>query len=229
MKIGVSGCSHSSYEWGLPWHHFMGKKLNSEIIYSSSSGAGNEMNIEKIKYILESKQVDLFVYQITDPNRFVIGINNKIKNGEEDLLNSPNSFNNVDYYTFNPHNNRKNLEFIFQKNYDMVDEFIINNVITSFYNSYIKIFHTLLSIKQLCDFHKVKCIFFSWFVDLMKLSYSVGYNKIAKDLNIIDGCVQEFIIENGIPFINEKDFHLGSQSHELIYNNFLHNKILNHI
>ena len=66
MKIGISGCSHSARHWGNPWHHYMGLRFNAEIVESSSPGAGNEMNFEKVKYILDThSDLDLFVFQIT--------------------------------------------------------------------------------------------------------------------------------------------------------------------
>ena len=49
MKIGVIGCSHSSTQYGNPWHHYMGLDYGCEIMFRSSSGAGNEVNIPKIK------------------------------------------------------------------------------------------------------------------------------------------------------------------------------------
>ena len=32
MKIGVGGCSHSSSDYGQPWHEFMGREYSSEIV-----------------------------------------------------------------------------------------------------------------------------------------------------------------------------------------------------
>ena len=49
MKIGVGGCSHSSAAYGYPLHKFMGQKFSAKIIKSSTSGGGNETNVEKIK------------------------------------------------------------------------------------------------------------------------------------------------------------------------------------
>jgi hypothetical protein len=229
MKIGAGGCSHSSDDYGNPWHYYMGKKLNAEIVSFSSSGAGNEMNIEKIKHILENNKLDLFVYQITDPARLIMGINNKIQNGFEHVLLSPNQFNGINYYTFNPHSNKENLRVIYDKDYDLVDEFMLENVISSDFNNKIKIFHTLLSINQLCDMYNVKCVFFSWFVNLQDLSKEVGYSEILKKLNVLDGHVNKFVVTNKIPFYTETDFHLGSESQELIYDNFIHPQLINYI
>jgi hypothetical protein len=53
MKIGVGGCSHSSTGYGYPWHKFMGQRYSAKIIKSSTSGGGNEANVEKIKYIFD--------------------------------------------------------------------------------------------------------------------------------------------------------------------------------
>ena len=98
MKIGVGGCSHSYYSWGNPWHYYMGKKLNAEIISSSSRGGGNEINLEKIKFILDNHKIDFFVYQVTEPSRMVVGDNNCEQPHD---LHNPTFFNDVSYRTFN--------------------------------------------------------------------------------------------------------------------------------
>ena len=65
MKIGISGCSHSGGAYGKPWHYFVSKNLNSDIIDITSSGAGNEISIEKIKHVLENTtDLDFFICQI---------------------------------------------------------------------------------------------------------------------------------------------------------------------
>jgi hypothetical protein len=145
------------------------------------------------------------------------------------VLLSPNQFNGINYYTFNPHSNKENLRVIYDKDYDLVDEFMLENVISSDFNNKIKIFHTLLSINQLCDMYNVKCVFFSWCVNLQDLSKEVGYSEILKKLNVLDGHVNKFVVTNKIPFYTETDFHLGSESQELIYDNFIHPQLINYI
>ena len=54
MKIGVGGCSNTSVSYGEPWHYYMGQDINCEIVSIFSGAHGNEINIEKIKYILEN-------------------------------------------------------------------------------------------------------------------------------------------------------------------------------
>ena len=146
MKIGVTGCSNSSFNYGNPWHYYMGEKYNAEIISSSSPGAGNEMNIEKIKFILENNKLDLFVVQLTQPERLVMGINEPIDvqngHGLVENFHHGNFFNGDYYYSFNAYSNENNLKKIFKKNI-LIDEFMINNIITSRYNSHIKLFQTM--------------------------------------------------------------------------------------
>jgi hypothetical protein len=230
MVIGTAGCSNSSYGWGNPWHFYMGKEYNCNIVSSSSSGAGNEMNFEKIRYILENNRLDLFVCQLTEPIRIVIGIEEgRIVNPDliSDNLHSNHCFQKKYYYTINAHRNNGNLKRLFNKDYD-IDRFIIDNSITSDYNTKIKIFHTMMSMKYLCDFYNVKLIFFSWFIDLVKLSKEIGFDKIISGMNLIPGCVTDYVSENGIPSI-PGDSHFDSESHEKIFKGYLNPYILPHI
>jgi hypothetical protein len=229
MKIGITGCSHSARHWGNPWHHYMGLKLNAEIIESSSPGAGNEMNFEKIKFILDNNlDLNLFVVQLTEPGRLVMGLNNV----DESLfpkrkkidLNLPLEFNGSYYYTFNSGENNQNIQNLLKKNIQ-IDEFIINHTFTSDYNLKFKIFHTILGIQQLCNLYNVKVIFFSWMLDLCDLVNSAGYGNIIHNFNIIPGCVDEFVLKNNIERI-PNDGHFNSENSERIYNEFIHNKLI---
>lgn len=221
MKIGVSGCSHSSYGWGNPWHHYMGETLNAEIVSSSSRGAGNEMNLEKIKHILDNNDLEFFVYQVTQPSRLVIGTT---MGEHKDGPHESNTFNGVHYYTFNGNDNESNLKRIYNKEYN-VDNFIINEVIPSDYNVHYKVFHTLMSINQLCNFYNTKVVFFSWFVDLQKEAKKIGYTDILNKMCFIEGCVEDFVATQNIKSI-PNDGHFESESHKKIYNNYLHPQLL---
>jgi hypothetical protein len=213
-KIGAGGCSHSSFGWGDPWHVFMGEDYDSEIISYSSSGAGNEMNIEKIKSILENNELDFLVCQLTEPARFVVGTTKEERN---EGLHSSNIFQDLFYYTFNAHHNNNHLERLFGKEYD-VDDFLLQNVITSDFNLNYKIFHTMLTIKQLCEIYNVEVYFFSWYVDLKKMAIKSNYTNIIDKLNIMDGVVMDFISERKLqPF----DGHYDSEIHRVIYNDFI--------
>ena len=217
MKIGVSGCSNSSFGWGNPWHVFMGEKYGAEVISSSSRGAGNEMNVEKIKYILDHNELDFFVYQVTEPSRLVLGTTK----GEHELgLHSSNIFNDSCYYTFNGHRNDANISRIFNQNYKL-DEFMVHNVVPSKYNTNYKVFHTLMSINQLCDFYGVKVFFFSWFSDLHKLAEESGYSHIINKLHVMNGTVEEFVNRQQLKPI-PGDCHFDSDNHKIIYEQFIH-------
>lgn len=232
-KIGVTGCSHSSFSWGNPWHHYLGENFDVEIISSSSSGAGNEMFIQKIKYILENHTLDYFIVQLTDPNRLVMGINDtsindySVFNGTT-TLHSNNVFENVIYYTFNSHDNSSNFKRIFGKDFNCVDDLFINNILNSKYNEQHKIFHTMMTMQNLCDHFNVKLIFFSWFVDIFKLSVKSGYQSVIKNMSIIPGDVLSFCNKNKIyPIPNEG--HYDSEACKKIFDQFLFLKLKSYI
>lgn len=230
MVIGTAGCSNSSRGWGNPWHFYMGLKYHANVISSSSSGAGNEMNIEKIRYIIEKNKVDLFVCQLTQPSRLVIGLENDgIIDGDfnNDGLHSNHTFKKTHYYTINAHDNNRNLNRIYGELFD-IDKFILNKSITSKYNNDIKIFHTMMSIQYLCDLYGVRLIFFSWFVDIDKLSIKNGFEKITSKMNLIPGNVEDYARSNDIiPIPN--DGHFDSESHQKIFEGFLNPYILPHV
>lgn len=227
MKIGVSGCSHSSRFWGNPWHHYMGVRLNAEIIESSSPGAGNEMNVEKVKFILDNNpDLDLFVLQVTEPARLVMGLSDMIQNNHStwNTLIDGTSFNGLNYYTFNPTKNDHQLKSLIGVDLK-ADDFILNYSITSNYNLNYKVFHTLMSIQHLCDFYGKKVIFFSWFVDLHEIAKNIGYNNIIEKMNILQGFVDDYVIKNGLQRIPNNG-HFDSENSEKIYEGFIHNQLI---
>lgn len=230
MKFGTTGCSNSSFGWGNPWHFYMGKEYNCDIVSSSSSGAGNEMNIEKVRYILENNSLDLFVCQLTEPNRMVIGIEDNGLVGLDliqDGLHSNHCFNKKYYYTINAHHNNGNLLRLYNEEFD-IDKFIQNKSITSDYNNKIKVFHTMMSMKYLCDSYGVNLLFFSWFIDIYQLSKENGFDRYIENMNLIPGCVTDYVSENKINPI-PGDSHFNSESHEKIFYGFInpHIKKLN--
>ncbi len=231
MKIGVTGCSNSTYGWGKPWHYFMGEALNAKIINSASAGAGNEMNIEKIRHILEYDKPEYFVCQLTQSLRLVLGIWDWVPvEGEEhyyypnehnnQFLNHSNVFLNQGYYTFNASSNNSNLEKLFGKKF-CSDDFLLNHVIPSNYNLYFKIFQTMMSIQHLCNIYNCKLLFFSWFDDLPDLARESNYTEILKTFNVIPGNVGNYAIANNILPI-PKDGHFRSDEHKRIYDGFIH-------
>lgn len=231
MKIGVTGCSHSSYLWGNPWHFYLSEEFKAEVIYTCSPGAGNEMNFEKMKYTIETYNVDYFIFQISDPSRLVMGINNWVNEHEinrnqmipnlsiNEQMTHGQIFRDLYFYTFNAHENEKNLEKIFEKKLP-VDDFMINHVITSTYNIEYKVFMIMCATKFICDFYGIPLIFFSWFTDINELSKKVGYKNILEKMNIVPGCVIDFINENKIESI-PNDGHYDGDSHLKIYREYL--------
>ena len=77
MKIGVQGCSHSSDTYGHPWHYYLGQQYGADIKFGASSGSGNEINIEKVKMLINRyPDMKTFILQLTDPSRLDFGIDN---------------------------------------------------------------------------------------------------------------------------------------------------------
>jgi hypothetical protein len=223
MKIGVGGCSHSSTGYGYPWHKFMGQKYSAEIIKSSSSGGGNEVNVEKIKYIFDNHpDLDFFVLQLTEPSRFVFGMDDFINSKErrECHLESPTTFNGFKYYTAIGGKNDERLKK--RTNIDVkFDQLFKNHIYISDYNTKYKFLHTMMSIQYLANHYNKKIIFVSWFVDVKELAQSVGYQDIIKNMTILDGYVQEFVDKNKIPSIPQNS-HYDSDAHEIIFNDYIH-------
>lgn len=227
MKIGAVGCSNSSFVWGNPWHHFVGIKYNADIISGSSTGAGNEMNIDKMRIILQNNKLDYFIVQVTEPSRFVIGIENYMEElntneinpaiGEKGL-HGHNRYQDLAFYTFNGRSNDENLERLFGRKFN-VDDFFINHVFTSNFNTNNKVFHTLLTMKALCDSYNVKVLFFSWFVELFHLAKKCGYYDVIKNFNICEGTVYEYMCNNDIKPL--PDGHFDSLGHEKLVNGYL--------
>jgi hypothetical protein len=225
MKIGVGGCSHSSDGFGKPWHYYMGEKLSSDIIESSSSGGSNECNIEKVKYIFEKNpDLDLFILQLTEPSRFSIPILNKLKN-DELVLNTtpPNYFKGTTFYTFIGCGNDERIKEL--TGYDVkFDRFFLKNIYISDFNTKYKFIHTIMDFQYLANHYKKKIIFFSWFVDVKEIANSIGYESIIKEMFILDGYVEKFTNERKINKLRG-DSHYGSEEHELIFNEYIYPQI----
>jgi hypothetical protein len=223
MKIGVGGCSHSSTGYGYPWHKFMGQKYSAEIIKSSTSGGGNEANVEKIKYIFDNHpDLDFFVLQLTEPSRFVFGMDdfNSLKEKTDCFLDNPTTFNGAKYYTAIGGGNDGRLKK--RTNIDVnFDKLFKNYIYISDYNTKYKFLHTMMSFQYLANHYNKKIIFMSWFVDVAELAQSVGYQDIIKNMTILDGHVQGFINKNKIPSIPQNG-HYDSEAHEIIFNDYIY-------
>jgi hypothetical protein len=223
MKIGVGGCSHSSTGYGYPWHKFMGQRYSAKIIKSSTSGGGNEANVEKIKYIFdENPDLDFFVLQLTEPSRFVFGMEDFNNSHEKTdcVLDNPTFFNGVKYYTAVGNKNDERLKK--RTNIDVkFDKLFTNHIYVSDYNTKYKFLHTLMSIQHLANHYNKKIIFFSWFVDVRELAQSVGYQHIIEKMIILEGYVLDFVEKNKIPPI-PNDSHYDSDAHKIIFNDYIH-------
>jgi hypothetical protein len=228
MKIGVGGCSHSSSAYGHPWYKFMGDKLGGEIIKSSTSGGGNEINIEKIRYIFDKNpDLDFFVLQLTEPSRFVFGMEDFKSRDEKTscTLENPTTFNGVKYYTAIGKGNDERLKT--RTDIDVkFSQLFLNHIYVSDYNTKYKFLHTLMSIQYLANHYNKKIIFFSWFVDVKELAQSVGYEHIIEKMTILDSYVMDFVKMNKVQAI-PNDSHYGSTSHEIIFNDYIYPQLKN--
>lgn len=238
MTIGVAGCSHSGYGYGNPWSHYMKNYFNCQISDVSASGVGNEMMIEKIKYVLDRKgrfqsmETDFFIYQIIEPSRLVLGLYGNDVQKEYDKnfnclkyqenINCHRRTNGIDYLTIKYGSSDHEINDLLGTSHNVID-FFTNNVLISDFNMNIKVFHTLLAVESLFNFYNKKVLFFSWNVDIIELAKQSDYYHILKKLNIIDGSVEEFAKQKNLKKIDST--HYGSDEHKVIYEEFLHNKI----
>ena len=93
----------------------------------------------------------------------------------------------------------------------------------------IKVFHTLMTIQNLFNFYKKKVLFFSWSVDIKELAKEVGYGEILNSMYIMDSNVETFAKNRGLKTVSETNFHYGSESQRIIYEDFLHENIVEFI
>jgi hypothetical protein len=239
LNIGVAGCSHSGYSYGNPWTYYMSQNLGGKIIDVTASGAGNEMMIEKMKLTLDTHEIDFYVFQIIEPSRLVLGLNGNDPKEEyqkyfpqldynENKICCWRQTNGISYFTFQHSVGNEDINKLINKNYD-ISEFMRNHIITSDFNMKIKVFHTLMSIQNLFDYYNKKVLFFSWSVDIKKLAKEVGYEKIINSMNVMDGSVESFVKQRNLKTISDTNFHYGSESHKIIYEEFLHNNIVEFI
>lgn len=212
MKIATLGCSHSSDYVGDSWPIFLSKELNAELIQAYSIGAGNEINIEKLKYILDLNP-DLIIVQLTDPGRLVLGLDsNLVKRhitlDDREALCHPHHFNGSYYYTFNPHDNNDNLGRMLKRTVS-VDNFMLAGPITSDYNLYHKVLHTISTMAFMAQKKNIPIVFFSWSVDIHEIIKDQNYSEMFTDLDIIPSFIEEFVIEHSLHPVPHGEFGAG--------------------
>jgi hypothetical protein len=224
MKIGVQGCSHSSDTYGHPWHHYLGEKYGADIKYGASSGSGNEINIEKVKMLINRyPDMKIFILQLTDPTRFDFGIDNIDYEWEY----RDKELGNLRHHTIRLNNNDDELKKHFINDY-RIHDFFKNHVLASGLNQKYKIFHTMMSIQHICDFYGIKLIFMSWFVDLQLLANEINYGDVLDKMNVLDGSVVNFIHKNNIQGIPNNG-HYGSEEHKRIFDEYINPQLSNWI
>jgi len=243
LNIGVAGCSHSGGGYGHPWTYYMSHKLGCKLTDVTASGVGNEMMIEKIKRTLETKikddNVDFYVYQIIEPSRLVLGLNgnnpeDEYKKYQKELHYAEKNIcchrqtNGISYFTFQQSLSNDDINKLIDGNYDIAD-FMRKHILISDFNVKIKVFHTLMAIQNLFNFYKKKVLFFSWSVNIKELAKEVGYEDILSSMYIMDGNVESFTKNRKLKTVSDIDFHYGSESQKIIYDDFLHDNVVDFI
>jgi len=195
--LATVGCSHSSGYVGKSWPTFLSAATGLNLLQAYSSGAGNEMNLEKVHLVLE-RNPKLVIIQLTDPARYTVGIN-KNTLADSTILTDSHYVNGCSYYTFNSWDNIDNLKALTGKSYHKdVDKFMIHDVLLSRHNLNYKILHTISAMAFMCQSSNVPVVFFSWSVDIQDIILECGYTQIFKSLNIIPGYIEQFVKERGL-------------------------------
>ena len=143
MKIGVTGCSHSSKNYGgKPWWYWMGEEYKVEVVPTSSRGGANEINIEKLKYIFDNyTDISHVVIQLTHPARITMGVS-VLKEEEEIGPHSPTMVNGAQVINFTTVRNDNYIKSMFYEDYTPSLDFIYNQSVASRYNLEFKLIHT---------------------------------------------------------------------------------------
>ena len=201
FKLATIGCSHSSYYAGLPWPIPLAQITDCELKMAYSAGAGNEINVLKIHELLDKHTPNLLVVQLTDPNRFTVGLDYESSHKAfpyEDLI-GPFNHKDINFYTFNHTENIQNLQRMVGKRFHTdLDKFIMDHVITSEYNIDHKIVSTMLAMDNLAKIYKVPLVFFAWTIDITEHLRKHGYEKLLDNFNIIPSFIEEFVSNNNI-------------------------------
>jgi hypothetical protein len=172
-KLAAIGDSYSTVDYGLSWPDLVVEKLQCKLVRASSSGAGNSFYVEKLHDCVKDPDVDLVIVQLTEPSRAVIGLRTweEVAQGtranpygkivDPTDLNHGHIYKDIGCYTMNVHDNQRWLDpFI---GVTGVDRFWLTQGAGTRWWNYQAV-HSVLAMKQLCDAHNKKVIFFSWFV-----------------------------------------------------------------
>lgn len=214
MLLATIGCSNSSNILGDSWPDFLSRKLQANLLKAHSCGAGNEMNIEKVRYLCEQRP-DLLIIQLTEPARLVWG--GRDGNCTENLTESL-QFEDVSYYTVNTHDNVRNIMSVY--NYKMYDdEFIRQQILTTNYNLEIKIIHTMMTMAYIAKTYDISCMFFSWFVDINALLKKRNHEAFFTDIPIHPTVTQQYMERN---FKAAPCSHFYPNAHEKYVNDILY-------
>jgi hypothetical protein len=227
FKLATIGCSHSSYYAGLPWPIPLAQVTNCQLKMAYSAGAGNEINVLKIHELLDKYNPNLLVVQLTDPNRFTVGLDydSSYKAFPPEDLIGPFNHKNTNFYTFNHTENIQNLvRMVGTKFHGDLDKFIINHIIPSEYNMDHKIVATMLAMDNLAKMYNVPLVFFAWTLDIKQHLIDHGYEKLADNFNIIPSYIEEFVSHHnlkGLPTGHPAQGHHDTKNHIRIATEFV--------
>jgi hypothetical protein len=212
-KLVTIGDSNASNEiWGDTWAQILPRRFDMPGITSFNVGSGNGVYIEKLHYILRNNpDVELAVIQLTDPARAVTGWStpNRSARWQDGELSNHRVIDDIGTYTWKSNNNDIWLsEYIGEQ--VNADAAVLPHMITSVYNDY-KVFHDIITMHQICENFDVKCVFFSWFVDIFQPSVKGHYDWVNDRINIIP-----FVHCHDLGMQHEPDYHFGPESHEIL-------------
>jgi hypothetical protein len=205
------GCSHSGISFGThSWPDYISSAFDYNLIRASSNGAGNSFYLEKLNYVLQNKDIDLVVIQLTEPSRVVLGLrsNERAIGSEDKDLKSGDRFGDLGCYTWNAGANENNIKNLTGHDIN-IDKFFIPYVMTSNWVNY-KVQQDICTMQYICDSFNVPCIFWSWFVSIEDI-FSQRYDWLKSKVNYIDGCAENYIQTSGIQSL--PDHHYDAEAH----------------
>jgi hypothetical protein len=226
-KLAAVGDSYSTVDYGLSWPDLVAEKLQCKLIRAASAGAGNSFYVEKLHDCVKDPDVDLVIVQLTEPSRAVIGLRawEEVAQGTRASpygkavdpadRNHNHIYKDIGCYTMNVHDNQRWLDpFVGPTG---VDRFWLGQGAGTRWWNYQSV-HSVLAMKQLCDTHNKKVVFFSWFVSWDEF-FVPGYEWLRATLLLGPDSVRQQGITMNLP--ETSDGHYGTESTQRLFDEYL--------
>jgi hypothetical protein len=174
MIIATSGCSHAGYSFTPnPWPVQMSKLLDAELILASSPGAGIDICVDKLAWILNNHKVDHVFFQAPSDLRMCIGVNSvlpSLQGVEGNVSENENHLHNGNqFYSFIMtlvRGNKRALTSMVdpgaEELWNHFDEIWNKYFLDNFYENRINFIKQLLLVENLCKSHRVNYNIFTW-------------------------------------------------------------------